>query len=388
MVEVHYTPRERMVRAYRGEWSDVIPVAPEFWYYIPARVLGVDMVTFEREVPLWRGLQETFKRYGTEGWGITWPERPNPAVESQTTLRRVEEGRYLERTLWKTRYGTLTMAKLYDVAEPSWIVERPIKDLARDWNAWLEIAFPPIELHDFTQANQALRAVGEDYLLEVMVGEMFFDFIAGPLGLEKWIFALLEHKERYQKLQQRYIEYMVEETRAICENTSTAPLFISCSWSCASLIGPRLWREWDKPVVAAIVQEAHRHQRLVHIHYHGKCMENLADLVETGVDCICPFERPPGGDVTDLGLVRRILAGRVTMNGNVHTVETLIRGTPNDVAREVQEIVEAFRGEPRLIVGTGDQVGGDTPEENIYAMIEAVRGVSIEEQKQAEEDGR
>ncbi len=58
------------------------------------------------------------------------------------------------------------------------------------------------------------------------------------------------------------------------------------------------------------------------------------------------------------------------MNGNVHTVETLIRGNPEKVRGEVREILDAFRGNPRLILGTGDQVGRETPEENIIAMIE------------------
>ena len=58
------------------------------------------------------------------------------------------------------------------------------------------------------------------------------------------------------------------------------------------------------------------------------------------------------------------------MNGNVHTVETLIRGKPADARREVREILAAFAGNPRVIVGTGDQVGGETPEENLYAMID------------------
>ena len=40
--------------------------------------------------------------------------------------------------------------------------------------------------------------------------------------------------------------------------------------------------------------------------------------------------------------------------------------------REVREIKEAFQGSPRLIIGTGDQVGKETPEENIFAMVEEV----------------
>jgi hypothetical protein len=58
------------------------------------------------------------------------------------------------------------------------------------------------------------------------------------------------------------------------------------------------------------------------------------------------------------------------MNGNVHTVETLIRGCPEDVRREVREIKAAFAGSARCIIGTGDQVGAETSEENLLAMIE------------------
>ena len=61
------------------------------------------------------------------------------------------------------------------------------------------------------------------------------------------------------------------------------------------------------------------------------------------------------------------------MNGNVHTVETLIRGDENEVRREVREILEAFRGNPRVIVGTGDQVGRETPKENLFAMIDEAK---------------
>lgn len=365
-----------MLNAYRGVWSDVIPVAPEFWYYVPARVLGVDMVAFEREVPLWQALQTTFKHYGTEGWAITFPDRPNPRVTARSQMRRIAEGRYEEHTTTRTPHGELTSRRVYDLAQPSWITERPIKRLPEDLAAWEAAAFPPIPLHDYAPANVALAAVGEDYLLEVMVGGMFFDFVAEPMGLEAGIMALRDHETYYAALHERYIAYMIARTRQACLETRDAPLFIYCSWSCASLIGPRLWRRWDKPVVAAIVREAHQHGRLVHLHYHGKCMANLPDLIETGVDCICPFERPPGGDVTDLAAVRAMLGGRVTMNGNVHTVETLIRGTPDSVRREVLEIAEAFGGDPRLIIGTGDQVGGDTPEENIQAMVETARSLT------------
>jgi uroporphyrinogen-III decarboxylase len=55
-------------------------------------------------------------------------------------------------------------------------------------------------------------------------------------------------------------------------------------------------------------------------------------------------------------------------------VETLIRGKPEDARREVREILAAFQGNPRVIIGTGDQVGRETPEENLHAMIREAAG--------------
>jgi len=39
----------------------------------------------------------------------------------------------------------------------------------------------------------------------------------------------------------------------------------------------------------------------------------------------------------------------------------------------VREIKSAFSGSSRFIIGTGDQVGRETPEENIVAMVEESR---------------
>jgi uroporphyrinogen-III decarboxylase len=134
-----------------------------------------------------------------------------------------------------------------------------------------------------------------------------------------------------------------------------------------------MWRQWDKPYLQAITEEIHKQGKLLHIHFHGKSIETVSDFAEIGIDCVCPFERAPGGDINtleDLKYVREKLQNKVTFNGNVHTVETLIRGDEKKVRDEVLQIKEAFKGSARLIIGSGDQVGRETPEENIFAMID------------------
>ena len=376
------TGKQRMLNAYRGEFNDRVAIAPEFWYYYPAKLLDVDMIAFEREVPFHEALKTTFDRFGCEGWGIAFSEVPNDAVQASTSESWVSEGVLEVATTTTTPHGDLASRKRYDRHEPSWLVERPIKDLGRDLAAWeaASLGGSPEDM-DLSRAQQALDDVGDAYLLEFWMGVPFFDFFAGDRegGFETGIFDFMnpDFIPELERLQERYTDWMVRLARTCCERTTFESFCIGCSWSCNSLIGPDLWRRWDKPVIRAVANEVHRHGRLLHIHFHGRCLETVEDFPEIGVDCVCPFERPPGGDVKDAADLRQVaskLAGRTTMNGNVHTVETLIRGNEEAVRGEVREIMEAYHGNPRIILGTGDQVGRETPEANLRAMIdEAIR---------------
>jgi hypothetical protein len=371
-----FTPRERMLAAYEGWWSDCTPVAPEFWYYIPARVLNVPMMTLELEIPHWKALQKTFQHYKCEGWGIVAPALPpDYGGVCETVTRKVDENHYEATTTMSSGGQTLTSTRIYSLAEPSWITERFIKDFDRDWSLYERMTLVPPEVLDWTGVQQALDAVGDAYLLEVFVGFPFIDYAGEPRqgGLEQVILDLCDRESDMVARLDRYITYMRRLVQAVFERTTARSIFIASSWSSMSLLSPAIWRKWEKPVLQAAVETAHNCGGLVHHHFHGKCLKILPDLADLGLDCICPFERPPGGDIVDLSLVRDELADRTAFNGNVHTVETLIRGTPTDVRREVAEILQAFEGSPCLIVGTGDQVGAETPDENIHAMIETVQ---------------
>ena len=371
----NYTPKRRMLNAYKGIFSDRYPVAPEFWYYYPAKLLGVDMITFERELPFWQSMQKIFKHYNCEGWGVISPYYPNPNIDRKERFIKVKEGTYESQLEITARCGAVRSRTIFSVDEPSWITERPIKSLEKDWETYKLYSMPSLEFADYTEVEKALKLIGEDYLLEIEIGLPFFDYAAGARegGLAQAVWDLHEHEDFFLNLKAQYEDWMCQKTEDICKRTSAESLFVGCSWSCNSLEGPKMWRRWDKPLIDKLAKIVHKYNKFLHVHFHGKCMQTLKDFVELGIDCMCPFERPPGGDVTNLKEVRHTFNGKLTMNGNVHTVETLIRGTSQDVEREVLEIIDAFKGEPRLIIGTGDQVGKETPEENIWAMIETAK---------------
>jgi uroporphyrinogen decarboxylase len=373
------TPKQRMLNAYQGLPVDKIPVAPEFWYYIPARLLNVSMIDFELEIPHWKALQETFNYYQCEGWGIIQPEKPAGwGYPEKRSMSKLHSDRLEECITIQSKDRTLVSRILYDPVEPSWQTERFIKNFHQDWPIYEKQAFvPPIEL-DWHPVQNAIGSVGEDYLLEVYVGLPFIDFAGGQRegGLQQVIQDLYDYPDFMNQLQDRYIHYMIEKTRAVFQNTTARSIFIASIWSTISLLSPKLWLKWDKPILDAVTQTAHEFGGLVHHHFHGKCMKVLPELAQISLDCICPFERPPGGDVVNLYEVRNLLMEKTTFNGNVATVETLIKGTPPSVRNEVEEILSVFQDSDRLIIGSGDQVGRETPDENIFAMIEAVRNYS------------
>jgi hypothetical protein len=239
------------------------------------------------------------------------------------------------------------------------------------------MALAPDNRYDMQVLSEAHKAVGDAYLLELYLGLPFFDFIANVLGFEETVlFFMSAEDDLLDRYRRRYTEYQLALINRICTETPYESFNIGCSYSCLSLLGPDLWRRHDKPYLTELAGALHRRGKLLHIHFHGKSLAVAGDFAEIGIDCVCPFERGPGGDVNngaDMAQVRKALDNRVTFNGNVHTVETLIFGTPERAQREVAEIRDAFAGSPRLIIGTGDQVGADTCEETLKAMIEAAK---------------
>jgi len=371
------SPKMLMLNAYRGIFSERYPVSPEFWCYYPAKVLGVDMIEFEREIPLWKGLLAAFRKYGAEGYCVMGAAVYNPKIETTSVFKKIpgETDRYVDSI--SIRLGGLRLQKkvLYLKNDPSWVVAYPVRTEA-EMDAFFHAVVSDDIAYDFTEVNRAYEGVGEDILAEFSLGASFVDFFIGAMGFENAVcyFKFLDEDKLYAYMR-RYIEHKIKLLREAAEKTNFETVQTGSGISCVALVGASFWRKWDKPYQAAITEEAHRLNLLVHSHNHGKLMDTVPDFAEIGFDCVCPFEREPGDVIGLEGLkrVRRQLDGKVTFKGNVHTIATLINGKPEDVRREVREIKEAFAGSPRLIISTGDQVGGETPEENIYAMLEEGR---------------
>jgi uroporphyrinogen-III decarboxylase len=183
------------------------------------------------------------------------------------------------------------------------------------------------------------------------------------------IYELLDNPNFFQPMQARYVEYIAEKTRMLCERASLNELFIGNEYSELPLLSPQLWQEWDYPVLKTFCDVAARYGRPTHWHQHGSVTALLPDFARSGLTILCPLERPPAGDV-NLAQVKRLYGDRLCLKGNVET-NLLLNGTPDQVEAQVKECIEAAAAGGGYILGTGDQVARDTPFETIRALVEA-----------------
>ena len=93
---------------------------------------------------------------------------------------------------------------------------------------------------------------------------------------------------------------------------------------------------------------------------------------ETRLTVIDPLEIAPMGNC-DLAELKRLYGDRLVLKGNLHTSEVMLFSTPADVRAASQKAIDAAAAGGGFILSTGDQCGRDTPDENLFAMIETAR---------------
>ena len=93
---------------------------------------------------------------------------------------------------------------------------------------------------------------------------------------------------------------------------------------------------------------------------------------ESDLSSIEPLEIPPMGDCI-LKEIKERFGKKLSLKGNLHTTDIMLKGSVKDVRREsLKAMLDAGVG-GGFILSTGDQCGRDTPEENMFAMVETAR---------------
>lgn len=186
------------------------------------------------------------------------------------------------------------------------------------------------------------------------------------MGTEAFSIALYEDRGLVEEILDRYVDWSVAVARRAC--AMGFDVYVTTddmAFKTAPFFSPKVFRELVMP----------RYRRLREavtlpwvIHSDGNMMPFMDDLVSLGIAGFHPNEK----GAMDIREVKRRYGGRLCVLGNVD-LNILGMGTPEDVDREVYELIRAVGPGGGYIVTSGNSLAGYVKPENAVALGRAVR---------------
>jgi len=158
-------------------------------------------------------------------------------------------------------------------------------------------------------------------------------------------------------------------------------IFFSDDWGSQRgvLMNPEDWRKFYKPAYKKMFERVHSGGAHVWMHSCGNIIAILPDLIEIGLNVLNPVQP----QAMDVRLLAREFGGKVCFNGGVDVQGTMVSGTPDDVRREVYELIELFGSFGGGYIGgtSHDAIMPETSLDNIIALYEAFLGIKRNRRK-------
>jgi uroporphyrinogen decarboxylase len=371
------TSRERMLTAMTGGQPDRVPVAPDTSNMIPCRLTGKPFwdIYLYQDPPLWEAFIGCVKHFGFDGWLYAAPleldyEMAAAAAGPQWTeaiVQRTEERLYTRR--WAIVEGRRQWSHdctVYYIADPpTWNV--PLKKVGLpegDPQTWEDVE-PRVRYRGREAYDRARELMGEAGVVGVAVGTPM-------LGLSAE--AAYEWADNREAVIKRCEAQGEQHIRRCREVVKLKPDFVLTGGSGMMISNPEpIFRQLCLPTIKEVTRICKEAGVPSQIH----CCGPEADLVricaeETDLSSINPLEIPPMGDC-DLALLKREYGSKISLMGNLHTTDVMLKGSPQTVIDAAKQAIDDAAEGGGFILSTGDQCGRDTPDENLRALIDVAR---------------
>jgi uroporphyrinogen-III decarboxylase len=137
------------------------------------------------------------------------------------------------------------------------------------------------------------------------------------------------------------------------------------------IMKPSTWRQFDKPRLVHLIAEVRRANpnTYVYMHTDGRVIDIIPDLIEAGLDILNPIQ-PECQDPIE---VKKRWGERLVLHGTVSNQKSVPLGTPEDVRREVRNLLDHCSKGGGFIIGPSNVQLPEFPAENILTVYDTVR---------------
>jgi len=378
------TSKERMITALEGGKPDVVPVAPYFW-----------------------GAEYTWKVAGVEIWELLYGDREMSFIGNDMLYQRHRcdwifvhkfgngwlEGKNVEKVDGRifitdtdgTKYEFLMdghqlvrIDARKDHAPNTGIVNRDIKtksDIDKLWGGpRASRSRKKIDIPNDNWQRRLIEKYG-DYVFMVAGGISPFVQACYTLGFETSLIMMKESPDTFIYLMDRFYEDSLQHYEWIAACGYDAVL-IAESWASTDIISPVQYEKFAFPYQKAAIDASHEQGLKAILYSTGSLLPILPKMRELGADAIT-VEEGRKGDPIDIGKVREIMGPKYCVFGNFDAENVLLRGSKDDVEREVIRQINSAGKDGAFVMCTGSPICDDTDPEMVDAFISLTREYGV-----------
>jgi uroporphyrinogen-III decarboxylase len=198
------------------------------------------------------------------------------------------------------------------------------------------------------------------------IWQTLYEFV---IGLNDCMVMMIEEPDLFDELMARSADYFAELVRrVIAEGVDIIFLADDFAYNKGLFVRQKVMEQLWRPHFDRIVAPARRAGLPILFHSDGRLDDAMEMLLDMGIDCLNPMD-PSGIDYRDY---KRRYGQRVSLSGNIDITWPLVKGTPEDVERDVKEHMDVLKPGGRWIAGSSHSIVNYIPHENFGAMINAI----------------
>jgi len=205
--------------------------------------------------------------------------------------------------------------------------------------------------------------------------ELFFGLGTGDF--QAWMITLATEPDYVEALYGRLVDAWLENLRrftaAVGDRVQILQFNDDLGTQDAPFLSVRMFRQRIMPHYKRGLDWIHQNTRMkVFMHNDGAIFDFIPTLIEMGVDILNPVQTTAAG--MDPARLNREFGDRMVFWGAACNCQhTLPFGTPQQVAREVEETIRIFAPGGGYVFASVHNIQAGVPPENVIAMFEAAR---------------
>ena len=223
---------------------------------------------------------------------------------------------------------------------------------------------------DFERQVHFLRNNFDCYITAFYYGS-HFEKANFARGIENFLADLAGEPEFAEQILSTIIRKNMVMLENMVYNPEIDGVLLGSDWGSQKtlLMSPSIWRDMIQPGEQQEYDLIHGAGKDVWIHSCGNIVQVLPELVKMGVNVLNPVQP----ECMDIGALKRDFGASLTFWGGISTQQTLPYGTPDEVKKETQQVIESMGEKGGYITAPAQEIQGDVPYENLKALIDTAR---------------